>query len=139
MTMTEDANLQLSLQRRQQVREEDAALEERQRAVILRNEENATLADKLRRSVDIIEQQKRQPLSEVPAAELLERRKAIDVELASRRERLAKERAHADRELAVLTRAGIVKPRATRRDKGTTRLQSVPKDLYQHGDVPEDL
>jgi len=102
--MNEDVNVQLSLQRQQVARDSE-------------------LADKLRRSVDIVNERKRRPLSETPTVELLQLQKDIGHELASRRERADIEFARITKERTALHRAGIVKPRAVRRDKGKPRPQ----------------
>lgn len=129
--MTENADLQLSLQRARAATSAQTHHQEDE------------LARKLRQSLDIIEQQKRKPLQDQSAEELLAMRKAIDTELADRKERLHAQHAHAAKELATLARAGISRPRKTRKDKGTAkpRTWSTPAnpphvvDVTDPGDI----
>jgi gas vesicle protein len=130
--MTENASLNLSLQRANQARAAKAntGIED-------------DLADKLKRSIDIIEQQKRKPLQEQSAEELLALRAAINTELADRKERNQAEHARLAKELATLARAGISRPRATRRDKGIKKPRgfSTPANPPHVIDVtdPEEI
>lgn len=124
--MMDDHNKQLSIQRAQQRRMDHGP--------------DRDLEDRLRRSVEAIDAQRSRPLSETSAVELLSLRRAIDAELATRDERLRADRARIDKELSALSRANIAKPRATRKDKGTTRprirLHTTPLNHDAQEDVP---
>lgn len=118
--MTDSPNTQLAMQRAQKRREQVPATPE------------TDIEAKLQQSLSI---------GSASVQELLDMRKAINAELASREERLDAERSRIARDLAALQRAGIARPRATRKDKGMPRtrpelrLTSEPTYVTDPGEI----